>query len=613
MEAKEKALTFIREQFIYIVPYFQRGYVWDEENWEGVWQELTAKREDCFLGSIILKEEKYPGRDEKCKTIIDGQQRLTTLTILLRAFLDYYIAKGVDESTQGRFKDLIFYKTTEWLDENIVTTESCRIEHSRLNREDYSNVIEGKINPEDISPNTDPKAGKVFSRILRCYRFFWDKIMSASKDEISRARTKLIVDTSKILVVIDLNEGENEQVIFDTINSTGVMLTASDIIKNALFQKARISGANIEKVYQNTWERCFEDTPETVALWMKTKGLGQNQRSNIDLFFYSFAIIRGFFHVPGDKMSDLAAKYKEYIATLSADQNEQFIKDICEYAALYRETFISFDDVTGFSYTDNKLRLLQILKTVSITAFDPFILYVLKNYENDIQEEVLSKLECYVMRHYIIGNTTKMGSFLQDTVKMIDGSFDFDAALSDDLISDYRLERALRYINNTRAKLILFWVELKRHTNPESDLYNVPLGYVYELEHVMPQKWQSFWNLDVLPILDEDGNPVSAETGTRIRSDAVYEIGNMTLLTAKLNRELQNYCFKDKVKGTTIGRKQRPGMDKYAFLSITKEVIKPDLQDDGSEELIWNEDKIHARTTQMIDAFKEIWPCHKAE
>ena len=71
MEAKEKALTFLREQFLYIIPYFQRGYVWNEDNWEGIWQELIADREDCFLGSIILKKEKYPGKAEECKTVID--------------------------------------------------------------------------------------------------------------------------------------------------------------------------------------------------------------------------------------------------------------------------------------------------------------------------------------------------------------------------------------------------------------------------------------------------------------------------------------------------------------------------------------------------------------
>lgn len=606
MEAKEKALTFLREQIIYIVPYFQRGYVWNEDNWEGIWDELTARREDCFLGSIILKKEKYPGRSEACKTIIDGQQRLTTLTILLRAFMDFYIIrKGMkaDDQALQFFRQLIFYQDTKWTSGGKVeTVERCRVEHSRLNRKDYSDVIEGRINPENLAVNADPRLGPVTSRILRCYKFFYDKLCQASNDDIDIVRSKLIVDDSKILVVIDLVDSENEQIIFDTINSTGVKLTASDIIKNTLFQKARSNGSDIEQLYQDTWQHCFEDTPETVDLWMRTKGLGQNQRSNIDLFFYSFAILKEFFQVSKDKMSDLATRYKDYVAQLSDGDVQSFIREICEYADLYRDTFISFSNVTGFSFNDNKLRLLQILDAVNITAFDPFILFALKTLDQGKQDDVFKKLECYVIRHYIIGNSSKMGSFLQDTVKMIDGSFDFDKELSDELISDSRMERALKYINNAKAKLVLFWIELYRHTNPESDLCGVPLSYVYELEHIMPQKWGTNWNLTVLPILDQNGDPLPVEEATRMRADAVYEIGNMTLLTSKLNRELQNYCFHDKVKGTIIGKKQRPGMDKCASLSITKEVINRDP-------LVWNEEAIHARTTKMVETFKKIWPC----
>ena len=164
MEAKEKALTFLREQIIYIVPYFQRGYVWNEDNWEGIWQELTAMREDCFLGSIILKKESYVGRSESCKTIIDGQQRLTTLTILLRAFMDYYIRKkGVNPGDAALlyFRQLIFYPYTKWTATGIETTEKCRVEHSRLNKKDYTDVIEGHIDPDTLTVNADPKAGEV--------------------------------------------------------------------------------------------------------------------------------------------------------------------------------------------------------------------------------------------------------------------------------------------------------------------------------------------------------------------------------------------------------------------------------------------------------------------
>lgn len=601
MKASEKSLTFLRDQFIYIVPYFQRGYVWDESNWEGIWQELTAKRKDSFLGSIILKEEEYLGREEKCKTIIDGQQRLTTLTILLRAMLDYYVSKGVNDSeTLQHFKELIFYRYTQWLETGTVTTEKCRIEHSRLNKKDYTDVVEGKIDIKKIVMLTEE--GEPSSKILRCYRFFLEKLQNAAIEEINQVREKLIVDTNKILVVIDLNDKENEQVIFDTINSTGVKLTASDIIKNALFQKIKQAGVSLEQFYVDTWQQRFENTEEIRDLWLDTKGIGQNQRSNIDLFFYSFAIIEGFFSVPGDKMSDLAMKYKEHIGNFTVDQTKTFILKICKYADIYMDTFIGFDDITGYTFNDGKIRLLQILNAVKITAFDPFILFALKNYDEPKQNELFKKLECYVMRHYVIGNTTKMGRFLQDAVDMITGKFDFDEKLADDLISDIRLERALKYVNNTKARLLLFWVELYRHTQKESDLYNTPLNYAYELEHIMPQKWATHWSLEVLPILDENNVPLPVDVATRMRSEAVYEIGNMTLLSSRLNKKLQNYCFKDKVEGSVISKRQVFGMRKFASLSITKEVI-------NIVPLVWNEEKIHNRTEELTKEIKKIWSC----
>ncbi len=603
MKASEKPLTFLRDQFIYIVPYFQRGYVWDETNWDGIWQELSAKRSDSFLGSIILKEEEYPNREEKCKTIIDGQQRLTTLTILLRAMLDYYVAKGAtDYDTLQHFKELIFYRSTQWLESGTVTTEMCRIEHSRLNKKDYTDIIEGKVSVDKIVMESEQ--GETSTKILRCYKFFLEKLENATNEEVNIVRQKLILDSSKILVVIDLNEKENEQAIFDTINSTGVKLTASDIIKNALFQKIKQSGAALESFYAETWQKCFEDTDETQDAWLETKGIGQNQRSNIDLFFYSFAIIEGFFDVPGDKMSDLAVKYKEYINQFNIDEAKAFIRKICEYANIYMDTFIGFDDITGYSYNDGKVRLLQILNAVKITAFDPFILYALKNYDEETQIDQFKKLECYVMRHYVIGNTTKMGRFLVDAVDMINGSFDFDEKLSDELISDVRLERSLTYVNNIKAKLILFWVELHRHIKKESDLYNTPLNYAYELEHIMPQKWAGHWGLDILPILDENGQLLPTDVAARLRSEAVYEIGNMTLLSSKLNKELQNYSFKDKVEGAVISKKQRFGMKKFASLSISKEVIQLDP-------LVWNEEQIHKRTESLTEEVKQIWPCKK--
>ncbi len=603
MEAKERALTFLREQCFYVVPYFQRGYVWDEDNWDGIWQELTSDREESFLGSIILKEEKRPRSDFRYKTIIDGQQRLTTLSILLRAFFDYYSSKGVDFEALNQFKQLMFYSITTWGEKGTETTQKCRIIHSRLDSHDYYDIIEGRIDANTINTNTDSRQGPVASKLLRCYKYFCDTLLTATNEEINRARQKMIVDSRKILVVIDLSENDNEQIIFDAINSTGVKLTASDIIKNTVFQKVKETGLDIERLYKETWAKQFENDPETVNLWLGTKGLGQNQRSNIDLFFYSFAIIKGFFQVPGDKMSDLATKYKEFIKSFSASEIESFVREICEYAKLYKETFIGFDSITGYNFNDWKTRLLQILDTVNITAFNPYILYALKEFNDSELQVEFNRLERYVLRHYIIGNSTKMGSFLSDAVGMINGVFDMDAALSDDLISDNRLEKALRFINNNKAKLVLFWIELKRHTNPISDLYNTSLNYSYELEHIMPQQWGEFWSVTEIPVFNYDGQQLFGEEAKSERSEAVYEIGNMTLLTSKLNKKLRNYSFAAKVNGARVDKKDCPGIKEFAALSITKDVINRDP-------LCWNEASIHERTNRLIQEFKAIWPAY---
>ncbi len=609
MKASEKPLSFLKEAIVYRVPFFQRPYVWKETNWDGIWEELSAERGDCFLGSIILKKDDIPILDENdgsvicnnTKTIIDGQQRLTTLSILLRAFMDYYAQqKDVDEEYLKYFSDLIFYTSKKHLKSGIKISERSTIEHSRLNNEVYRKIIEGKVNWQDYI-GKDPKQIAELPELMQCYLFFADRIAETGEDEHVRICDKLTLDENNILVVIDLEQNENEQIIFDTINSTGVKLTASDIIKNAIFHSVRKGTTSIEKLYAETWQKCFEEDDDLVDKWLEVKGIGQNQRSNIDLFFYSFAILEGFFKIPGDKMSDLAQIYKTHLSQLNAKQTEMFLRKICDYADTYKEYFIDKASQNTYTFDKDDERLLHILKTVKITAFDPFILYVLKNYDEMEQNSFFRKVECYVVRHYVIGNSSRLGSFMQDAVAMINGDFDFEDKLNEDIISDARFEQALKSINNIKAKLLLFWVELYRQMKyKEYDLHYTPLSYSFELEHIMPQKWNEHWKLSDLPVLDENGEVLPEDLAEQERKQAIYEIGNMTLLTSKMNKTLQNYSFYDKVNGAVIDKKERPGMKQYASLSISKEVIQ-------LEPPVWNEEQIHKRTARLTKEIEQIW------
>ena len=127
--------------------------------------------------------------------------------------------------------------------------------------------------------------------------------------------------------------------------------------------------------------------------------------------------------------------------------------------------------------------------------------------------------------------------------------------------------------------------------------------YEYTLEHVMPQKWQEYWSVDDLPVLDENGNEIKDNSeAEKVRQSVIYELGNMTLLKTNLNSSLRNYCFIKKINGD--GRKK--GIKAYSSLNLAKEVV-----DVYKNNRTGNESVIRERTGYLIEVFKNIWPIKK--
>ena len=602
MEAKERELGFIKGQKIYKVPFFQRGYVWDEENWSDLWDELVSKKKDCFLGSVIIKSEKTSSSDDiTYKTVIDGQQRLTTLTIILRALND---SDSNEDEVDSEIEEFLFYVKKIKTAEGKKKKRELKIQHSHIDRRAYTAVIEGEYREklDEIKCENQESV-----KILRCYKFFREKLSSATEDEIKRIEAKLTYDTSKILVVIDLDEDENEQAIFDTINSAGVKLTNADIIKNALFQNIIYNNEggideDILQFYQQTWVTYFEKDQELLSAWLAKKVVGRIERTNIDMFLHCYAVIRGIYDPQENKMEELSDCYKKYLKDKDRAEIKEFVKDLCDHSEVYREYFIGFDQLTAFTYDNQKMRLLHILSCMKVTTFDAYILNALMHYPEDKLNQEFHMLECYVMRNYITSNTNRTKNYNKDSVLLLQGKFDFAERFAEEDQDDIHVEKALKNIRrNSKAALVLFWIELYRHRMKESDLHNVSLNYHFQLEHVMPQMWNEFWGVSVLPVTDKDGNVVDDEHARVIRGQAVYEIGNMTLLTSTLNNRLRNYPFEDKVNGKIIAGKFKDGMKKYSSLSISTEIT-------SRVPLVWNEAAIIERTERLTKEFLEIWP-----
>ena len=513
------------------------------------------------------------------------------------------LCEKFDESTNPNrvnaaqeYRKLLYYHADVWsFDNGNNVSRTPKITHSRLDKECFESVITGKC--ADMLNDINEKSHKIF----RCYKYFKQKLSSATEEQINIISRKLLDTNSHILVVINLGPDENEQAIFDTINSAGVKLNAADIIKNALYQKIDNRRAGAEEHYKENWWETFEKSDEIVAIWEKKRGSGVNQKSYIDMFFHCYAIMTGFFKYSEHKLSGLSNCYKEHVRNMDAQETKAFIKDICNNAKKYKEIFIDYDPMKGYKYENHRERLLHILSVAKVNIFDAFILYAVNHYSKQDCNMLFKQLETYVMRNYVLGNRDVVQSYNKDLVNMLSGKFDFCEELNNQKISKEKIQNKLRQIDNTTAKLILFWTELYiRATTPTSDQNETGLVYNYQLEHVMPQSWKENWSVDACPVCCEGTIVEDTENAGEIREKAIYDIGNMTLLTAKLNGQISNASFADKLNGREIGGKFEPGIRQNSSLRITVEDIVTEPE--------WNEAKISARTKKLTELFEKIWP-----
>ncbi|MEE1126828.1 MAG: DUF262 domain-containing HNH endonuclease family protein [Acutalibacteraceae bacterium] len=587
MHANEKPLSFLRETTKYKIPFFQRSYVWTKENWEELWEELSSDRENSFLGSIILKRTRFNGVEYKL--VIDGQQRLTTLSILVKSLMNYLLNTTGRSNTYNVLSELILYTDSVLTRDNYEEKTYPRIEHSRLDKAAFESVLRDSITDEQKHP------------IISCFKYFEERFNMATIEEINRIIQKVAYNTSNLLVVIDLEENDDEQIIFDTINSAGVKLTAADIIKNAVYQKIDSDSTDTETHYNENWKKTFEEDQETIDMWLEMKGSGQNRKTYIDIFFHCFAIMKGFFNPTKHKISDLADHYKKEIQNKTIAETKTFIEDICNNAKKYKEIFIGYDSVTAYKFDNSRNRLLHILNTTKITIFDAFVLFAVNTYTEEKCEIAFKYLETYIMRNYILGNRSIVQSYNQDLIKMLHEEFNFCEKLNQEALSNLRLQHKLNDIDNNPAKLALFWIELYLRANtPESDQNETGLTYNYQLEHIMPQSWEENWSIRDCPVYYDENKVEDVEEATKIRKKSIRKIGNMTLLTAKLNDRISNSSFNDKVEGRIIRGKFEPGIKQNSSLRITVE--------DVVNESEWNESKITARTKKISDLFEKVWP-----
>jgi hypothetical protein len=589
VEAKAKDLMFLSQTQKVEIPFFQRSYVWTKENWEDLLRDLSDTRRSHFLGSVIFKWASHTVGDHSSALVIDGQQRLTTLSVLLKALYDT-LAADAREAARDSIRQALCYKVRP-LDRDY----KVRIQHSRLDRPAYDAVIRRGLldNAAALSPDQPGPHGE--SLITQAYAWFVQELSSWREEQRVALLNHLLDGSNRMLVLITLDPGDDEQKIFDTINSAGVRLSSADIIKNALFQQAiRVMGEeDAISLYSETWGNVFLTDEDTRAFWDQERTVGRLVRDNLEILLHAVAVIRGFYDPEKHTMQDLGACYKGRIEALSTREGvHAFASLLRAYAQTYRKHFGVTDSTTPMTFGDRTRRLLHILDAYQISSLHPYVLFILYDHGASADRD-LTELERFLVRRLIAGGEIKslnklVLDFLQHPERVAEKAAE---------TSDAEVSAGLRRISNKDARIVLFWLELARRS-ADSRYDEVGLVFNYTLEHVMPQKWEAHWPLPPTTATDR---PDAIAAARRHRSAVVGWLGNMTLLNARLNTSLSHSAFDKKVLG--VGRKK--GMQAYGTLAITlDDIVRPFLAGEKS----WTEDRIRLRTEKLEREFLAVWP-----
>lgn len=593
MQAKTESLRWLGEGKKLTIPFFQRNYVWEKKNWE----ELLYNFDNIdtvmpFIGSIIVKGvTKALGPEEKI--IIDGQQRLTTLTILAKAIYDCLSEETQkDSGITTDIKNYLFYKnnTSDPFSKSIV-----RIEHSRIDSKYYEHIIRAGLfadcpKIDDYEALDDEK-----SRIYGCYKFFRTVLKSRTEDQLHKLHDALFEDKNRVFVLIVLEYGDvNEQCIFDTINRAGEKLSAADIIKNNLFKgcldscaEASVDRDDVCKLHDEKWAKLFYGDPDSMKLWEERRVFGNVTRSNHEFILYCVAMIKWGKNFVSDnkKNSIFNLLEKVYIDNTKEYTYEQFEKLITEINTLgniYRKYIIDFqksldnsESIPHLMFSNHVLRLLLILEKFGVQMFYPYVIKRINDCGEDLNcSELINDfriLESFVVRRRLSGRG--VNDYAEKCNKMLHGE-DIRNVLIPEMtseesdINDTMIKSWIKNIkNNETAKILLYCIELYRRNDPRHDIKD--LCYNYTLEHVMPVKWDKYWS--EVPVLDEQGKPMDKDNPDRIseRTKAISNLGNMILLTSKLNSALNNREFSIKVNGDG----KHSGYSAYGSLLLTKEVV----------------------------------------
>ena len=485
-----------RGDVVFYVPVYQRRYDWNQDQWGDLWDDVTTLEGDDshFIGSIVVIRKAAAVKGFNEMEVVDGQQRLTTISILLCALRDIYQEKG-DVEQASNIEGLYLHSKT-------LREQTRKIKLGRTDDEAYERLLKGQTTPRH--------------NVNAAYEFFKQKISHES--DLDRVAHRYTSGLS--LVFIAAETPEDAFKLFETLNDRGLELSAVDLIKNNMLSTAaKESKPNLDSMIE-AWDEIITNLEELDKIRFFRQFLLSNFQGKVT-------------------KSALYENYKRHIS--KCDDLDYFVLQLCDAAEFYRR-------IHDWSFDDPRLnfKLEDLFNLKATTSFTLLLkLFALQWPPSQILE-VIPSVEAFSLRRGICGwSTSEMDTIYNQIANLPEGDVKVDkirqtlrGSMPDDAeFYDKFKKGTFRQDSQTKYVLEQFEYNLVRTGEKKiADRQSV------HIEHIMPQ------TITAKKSLKYQGGDWTTYLGSDAPRHPEYfqRIGNLTLLASELNVPASNNPFEAK-------------------------------------------------------------------
>jgi len=543
-------LSIIKGPRQFVIPIYQRTYSWDIPQCNQLLNDILRISRDSsvqghFIGSIVYFQESiHTVSDVPKLLVIDGQQRLTTISLLIMAIADFIKDNNIEIDTN--FTKLQNYYLINPEEDNELR---YKLLLTRRDKETYINLLKGI-----------PQIDGLSLRIMENYNFFKSKINSENAVAIYSGVQRLFV----VDVALE-KEKDNPQLIFESMNSTGVDLSQADLIRNYVLMGQEVGLQT--KLYEQYW-------------YPMEQSYGNEYATLFNSFMRDYLSVKTGTIPRIDRVYDAFKSYA--LGGKAPGSITEIVKDIALYSGYY---------VNMVLHKELDKQLCTAFKRISQLRVDvsyPFLLPLYHDYVNGILSkddfyEAVCIVENYVFRRAICGIPTNS---LNKTFATLYRSFDKTNYMNGLKAAFLLLDSYKRFPNDTEFATFIQTKDVYNFRSRNyllSRLENFQRKEVvntadYTIEHIMPQN----------PNLSQEWQDMLGENWGDIQNKYLHTLGNLTL--TGYNSELSDRSFSEK-KIIEGGFDDSP-IRLNSFLRHVEE---------------WNEENIQIRAHELAEKAKEVW------